>query len=226
MKRLLFLLLVVGVAGSVVAEAATVISKQAAEQHALAAAGGGTVVQAVLETNLGKKTWSIDIVGATHEYEVWVDAYTGAVLRTIVQPLGAASATLIPKSQAEHDALNAVGGGSVVYTTLETENGRKIYSVDITGSSAEYEVLVDAHSGAILKIITQPLTALSCKFVSEAVAQKDALAAVGGGSLIQATLEKNDSPAVWSLDVLASNGNEYEVKVNACTGRIVTIIGG
>ena len=220
MKKLLFLFVVVVMAGSVVAGAATLISKQTAEQHALTAVGGGRVVQAVLETNLGRKTWSVDIVGPAHEYEVWVDAHTGVVLRKIVQPLAATNGTLIPQSQAEQDALNAVGGGTVVFTKLETENGEKIYSVDVSGSNAEHEVREDAHSGAILKIVTLPL-----KFISEAVAQKDALAAVGGGSVIQATLERTDHPAVWSFDLLANNGKEYEVKVNAVTGHIVAIVG-
>jgi len=225
MRSSLFLALVLLV-GSVAASASGLISKQKAEQDALAAVGGGTVIQAVLDTNLGKRTWSVDIVGSTHEYEVWVGAYTGAILKIIVQPLASPNLGFISKSQAEQEALNAVGGGAIVQTVLKTENGNKIYSVDITGNEAEHEVSVDANSGAILKIVTQPSTAASCKFISESVAQKNALAAVGGGTVIQAVLEKSDVPPDWSFDILLNNGGEDEVKVNACNGKIVAIIVG
>jgi uncharacterized membrane protein YkoI len=81
------LLVVVLIAGVVSAAAAGMITKAQAEKDAIAAVHGGTVTLAVLENNLGKKTWSVDVVGKTHEYEVWVDAHTGAILKIITQPL-------------------------------------------------------------------------------------------------------------------------------------------
>ncbi len=84
--RISLLLVVVLIAGVVSAAAAGVISKATAEKDALAAVGGGTVTLAVLETNMGKLTWSVDITGKTHDYEVWVDAHTGGILKIITQP--------------------------------------------------------------------------------------------------------------------------------------------
>lgn len=223
--RLMLWLTVVLVAGAMQAFAAGLISKSQAEKDALAAVGGGTVIQAALDTNLGKKTWSVDITGSTNEYEVWVDAHSGAILKIITQPLIAGS-SLISKTQAEQDALAAVGGGTVLQAALDTNLGKKTWSVDILGNTHEYEVWVDAHSGAVLKTITQPLAALSCTYISKGAAQKDAMAAVGGGSVLFTVLEKTDVPAVWSVDVLATKGGEYEVKVNACSGAIVAIIIG
>jgi uncharacterized membrane protein YkoI len=224
-SRFASLLAVVLVAGALQAMAASLITKAHAEKDALAAVGGGTVIQAALDTNLGKKTWSVDITGSTHEYEVWVDAHTGAILKIITQPLALGS-SLISKAQDEHDALSAVGGGSVLQAVMDTNLGKKTWSVDILDAAHEYEVWVDAHSGTILKIITQPLAATACSYISKSTAQKDALAAVRGGSVLFTILEKADVPPVWSVDVLATNGGEYEVKVNACSGSIVAIIIG
>ncbi len=84
-STLLVIVLIAGVIGA--AAAGTLISKTTAEKDALAAVGGGTVTLAVLESNMGKQTWSVDITGKTHDYEVWVDAHTGAILKVIVQPL-------------------------------------------------------------------------------------------------------------------------------------------
>jgi putative copper export protein len=91
--RFASLLAVLLVAGALQAMAASLITKVQAEKDALAAVGGGTVTQAVLDSNLGKKTWSVDITGATNEYEVWVDAHTGAILKIITQPLARRSPT-------------------------------------------------------------------------------------------------------------------------------------
>jgi uncharacterized membrane protein YkoI len=108
----------------------------------------------------------------------------------------------------------------------DTLKGKAVWSVDISQSTAEYEVSVDVHTGAILKIVTQPNSALQCTFISKASAEQIALKAVGGGSVIQAILEKNDNPPDWAVDVKATNGKEYEVKVNACNGKVIAIILG
>ncbi len=65
---------------------AATITKQRAEAIALQAVGGGTVLLAVLEREDGTVHWSVDITGATDEYEVWVSTH-GKLLKIIAQPL-------------------------------------------------------------------------------------------------------------------------------------------
>jgi len=74
-------------AGVIDAQLATagVVTKAAAEQIALAAVGNGTVVAALFEHNDHVLHWSVDIVGAANEYEVWVGT-SGKVLKIITQP--------------------------------------------------------------------------------------------------------------------------------------------
>ncbi len=62
------------------------ISSQRAEAIALQAVGGGTALQVVLEREDHFIHWSVDIVGSTDEYEVWVST-RGKVLKIITQPL-------------------------------------------------------------------------------------------------------------------------------------------
>ncbi len=62
------------------------ITKQRAEAISLQAVGGGTVLQAVMEREDHFIHWSVDIVGSTEEYEVWVSTH-GKVLKIITQPL-------------------------------------------------------------------------------------------------------------------------------------------
>jgi uncharacterized membrane protein YkoI len=226
MKRLNLTLAMV-LLGTPVAFAAELISEQTAEKEALSAVDGGTVLEATLNSYAGNKVWSVDIASSINEHEVRVDAHTGAILKIITQP--ASSKGLISKEQAEEDALAAVGGGHVLQAKLDTEgkNDRKVWTVDVLGSTQEHEVWVDAHFGAILKIITQPLESMGCTFITRATAVKIALTAVGGGRVVLAVLEKSDTPADWSVDLVSSRGTEYEVKVNACTGKVIArIVGG
>jgi uncharacterized membrane protein YkoI len=61
-------------------------------------------------------------------------------------------ATKVSKAAARKTALAAVPGGKVKAAELEKENGRLIYSFDITvpGKSGIEEVQVDAHTGKVV----------------------------------------------------------------------------
>ena len=143
MKRTLFIRLAVLLMGSVLAGASSLIPKQEAEQDAIIAVGGGTVTQALKEKELGKIIWSVDVVGAASEYEVWLDAHTGVTLRIITEPLSeqaSAQGSYIGKQQAEQDALTAVGGGTVVQAQRDQWKGYQIWDVTIAQPGFEYAV--------------------------------------------------------------------------------------
>jgi uncharacterized membrane protein YkoI len=156
----------------------------------------------------------------------------GFTLMTVL--LGASlavAAGLITKQTAEQDALRAVGGGQVLQAQLDNAGKQLYWSVDILGTSHEFEVHIDGHTGAVLKVIMQPLENMgtngsACTFISKASAEQTALNAVGGGTVQLVMLEKRDNPPDWSVDVLAYSGTQYEVKVNACTGKVIAIIKG
>ena len=103
MKRIASLVVLVVLAASVLAAAAGLISKAQAEKDALKAVNGGNVILAVLDTQGTKRIWSVDIVQPANEYEVHVDAHTGAILKIIVQP-GGNGERPIPADQARSRA--------------------------------------------------------------------------------------------------------------------------
>ena len=226
MKKFAAVLSLVLLAGVVQAMAAGLITKSQAEQDALTAVGGGTVTRAFREKELGKLIWSVDITGTANEFEVWVDAHSGAILQVMTQPLGPQSG-FITQQQAEQAALNAVGGGTVVQAQRDHWKGYQIWDIAITQPGFEYDVYVNARNAAILKVIKHVNKAgMSRQYISKAQAEKIALAAVGGGKVLLIRLEKNDNPVDWSVDVKATNGKQYEVKVNALTGKVIAIIPG
>ena len=227
MKKVAALLSLVLLASVAQAFAAGLISKSQAEQDALVAVGGGTVENAHKEKEMGKLIWSVDISGSTASYEVWVDAHTGAILQILTQPLGPQGHQKpISKAQAEQIALKAVGGGTVLSAHRDQYQGYRVWDIDILQPKAEYTVYVDAFTGAVRGITQQPPHAPAKQYISKAQAEQIALNAVGGGKVLLARLEKNDNPPVWSIDVRATNGKEYEVKVDAYTGKVLAIIPG
>ena len=103
--------------------------------------------------------------------------------------------------------------------------GFKIWDVTITQPGWEYDVYVDAHSGTALKVIKRK-NLPGQMLISKAKAVQIALKAVGGGKVLLVVFEKNDNPPDWSVDIRATNGKEYEVKVNAYSGKVIAIIPG
>jgi len=153
MKKFGGWLLILVLAFASQAMAAHLITKAQAEQADLNAVGCGTVILAVRD-NVGRTPiWSVDIRGAAHEYEVWVDAHTAAILKIITQPL-AAKGPMLSSAQAEAAAASAVGGGTVLQSQLARDTERVQWVVDIKSADAEHEVRLDAYSGAVMKITT------------------------------------------------------------------------
>ena len=74
---------------------------------------------------------------------------------TPVEATAALQAATITKQRAEAIALQAVGGGTVLQAVLEREDHLIHWSIDISGSTDEYEVWVSTR-GKVLKIIAQP----------------------------------------------------------------------
>ena len=219
MKRIATLLSMVLLASVMQAAAAGLITKQQAEQDALKAVGGGTVTQAVKEKEAGKLIWSVDINGSSNEYEVWLDAHTGAILKIITQP--PSGKKLISKKQAEQIALKAVGGGTAVQAQLDEWKGYRIWDVTITKPGYEFEVYVNAYSGAVLKIMKHKEGAPPV-LINKKQAEQIALNAVGGGTMQDAQLDDYQGKRAWDMDI-TQPGWEFTVYVDAHTGAVLKI---
>ncbi len=83
-------------------------------------------------------------------------AQTAGAAATPVEATAALQAATITKQRAEAIALQTVGAGTVLQAVLEREDHLIHWSIDITGSTDEYEVWVSTR-GKVLKVIAQPL---------------------------------------------------------------------
>ena len=84
--------------------------------------------------------------------------------------------------------------------------------------------LLTACSASTLAAAEESQTALKAQAeVTEAKAQKTALAKVPGGSIKSSELEKERGKLIWSFDIaMPKSRNVTEVQVDAKTGKIVS----
>jgi uncharacterized membrane protein YkoI len=226
-KTKLSCLLAVMICGATAASATNYIGKSAAENIALNATGGGTVIQCALESEYLTRVWAANIFnGASQmEYEVSINAYTGKILKIVSQP----QENMITRQQAEAAALLVAGGrpgGANTYVLgsrlADQDEGGKGWLVDVQRSDAALSISVNGAKSVATELAQQ----FGRKVISKATAEKLALAAVGGGTVLAPTLlEMADRPPHWSVNV-TRGALEYEVWVDAYTGKILRTIRG
>jgi uncharacterized membrane protein YkoI len=116
--------------------------------------------------------------------------------------------------------------GDVISLEAEIENGKPIYEFDIKGKDGkEWEVECDAKTGKVTEEeeeidIKDPRFASKAKVTLEE-AKKTALAAHAGEVIESETSIEADGSISYEFDIKGKDGKEWEVEVDAVTGKIV-----
>ncbi|MCI9645760.1 MAG: hypothetical protein HFH40_02925 [Lachnospiraceae bacterium] len=226
------------------------ISEEQAKQAALETAGGGSVVKIKFTTDDGIKVYEIDIINGNYEYEITVHAETGKILDVDKERIHSANPgestepgqdAIISQEEASAIALEAAGGGSVVKIKLDTDDGVKVYEVDVINGNFEYEIEILASTGDILKTEkktikpstsdnpgqTQPNPGQTQpdgkQLIGLDAAKQISIADVGLDaaevSFQKAKLDYEDGMAIYEIEFYTDT-YEYEYEINAYTGEI------
>ncbi|MBQ7626131.1 MAG: PepSY domain-containing protein [Rhodocyclaceae bacterium] len=234
MKKLLALAVMLGI--SVSANAA--ITPQQAKNIALSSAGGGQVTDFDLERKKSGFYYEVEVKNNGVEYEFKIDVATGKILQRKVenkvkpgQPVQPVTPTpapvvMISVQQAKQIALQAVGGGWV--TDIELENKRSAnpyYEVEVRDNlGREYDVKINATTGAVISVTPDSNPGTGTVMISVQQAKQIALQAVGGGWVTDIELEnKRSANPYYDVEVRDNRGREYEVKINATTGAVISV---
>jgi len=117
--------------------------------------------------------------------------------------------------------------GRVVTLEAEVEKGRAIYEFDIQGfDGKEWEIECDAKSGKLIEEEYEVANADDPAFKARAKvsledAKKTALARHPGDIFeIEYSIESDGTPS-YELDIKTADGTEWEVEVDAVTGKIL-----
>lgn len=136
-------------------------------------------------------------------------------------PLTAEQAKSKALAQEGIDAEDAV----FTKTQLEWDDGRQIYDLEFYANGYKYEYEIDAGTGEVLSFevasSTPPNTAGS--LISKEKAQEIALAKVPGATadhIRKLKLDRDDEKHIYEVEIFY-NGAEYEIDIDAATGKIV-----
>lgn len=149
-----------------------------------------------------------------------------------------ANAAITPQ-QAKNIALYSAGGGQVTDFDLERKRSGFYYEVEVKNNGVEYEFKIDVATGRILQRKVenkvrpgqpvqpvQPVTPTPAPVVMISVqqAKQIALQAVGGGWVTDIELEnKRSANPYYDVEVRDNRGREYDVKINATTGAVISV---
>lgn len=137
------------------AEASAEITAKRAQEIALAEAGGGKVVKYSLDYEKGKKFYDIKVVKGNTEYDFDISATDAKVYsfeEKTIKNTAATGLKVTPEitiEKAKQIALSKAGGGRVTKATVDYENGKKIYDIQIVNGNAKYEMDVNATDSKI-----------------------------------------------------------------------------
>ena len=144
----------------------------------------------------------------------------------------------ISYEQAKEIALAKVGGGTVKEIDLDYEHGVLVYEVEVKYNDVEYDVDVNAATGEVVKFRSdhstdntstqkpststpsQSQSGSSTAQISYEKAKEIAIAKVGGGTVKEIDLDRENGRLVYEVEV-KYNEQEYEIDIDAATGEIV-----
>jgi uncharacterized membrane protein YkoI len=138
---------------------ASTISREDATKTALKQFPGGIVKSAELETEAGKQVWSFDIEVDKKIHEIWIDAHTGAIVKTESES-SAAEAGEKGMDRAEKIALKEIPG-EVVKKSSSTAKKQPVFEFLIKGKRGQ-DMIVDV-SKKTYKVIRVTPAALEAK---------------------------------------------------------------
>lgn len=127
----------------------------------------------------------------------------------------------ISKKQAEEIALSKSGGGKIVESKLDFEDGRKVYEIDIINGNSKYEMDVCVTDSKIYdyKVKMYSTTVPGKNEISIEKAQDIALIKTNGGEIVECKLDFEKGRKVYEIEIIKGN-TKYEMNVCVTDSKI------
>lgn len=175
------------------------------------------ITQLELDREKGKYVYDMEFVNTDRkEYDVKVDAQTGKIIRNKYD--GKLHSTLkLNQLKISYDKAIAAAQKELpnaIFDSLDIEWEKKMpfYEIDFKEGRTEKTIVVNATTGKVEKSNED--------FITSDEAQKIAVDAAGGGTVIRCKLDKEDR--TYDVDVRVSGGI-CEVEIDAVTGEVIDI---
>ncbi|ADC50303.1 MULTISPECIES: PepSY domain-containing protein [Alkalihalophilus] len=208
---------------------------------------GGSVKEVELDREEGKLIYEVELYFNGNDYDFDIDAITGDVLSIdddlLKTPVK--NQMKVNVGEAKREALSLFDKAGIKDVELEMKDGRFVYEIEVKVAGEDGDVYIDATTGEVLyieedirnKAISQGANVDhkerssqestnksdhdSIKITKEQ-AVKTALNHVGGGTIDEVELDREDGILVYEIEI-EQDGQEVEVDVDAATGEIVSV---
>ncbi|HAE41607.1 MAG TPA: hypothetical protein DCG34_01640, partial [Clostridiales bacterium] len=180
-----------------------------------------------LEVSEGKLALMSKIVD--YDDKITYELLSSASLKTLVDK------ALIGHEKAIETALGLSNGGTVTKIELDWDDGRYEYDIEIRKDRKEYEVEIDAMTGKVLEfeaddddddddidVVTSATqqTPTDEELIGKDKAIEIALGLTGGGTVVEFELDQDDGRYKYEIEI-KKDGKEYEVEIDAMTGKVL-----
>ena len=130
----------------------------------------------------------------------------------------------VSAERAAEIALAASGGGKMVLSRSDIDDGRREYEITILNDGFRHEIDVDAASGTVTDherspVYQAPLFVANAT-VSRQQAEEKALDVSGGGDIISFEVDTDDGMTKYEIDV-ANAGAKHEIELDANSGAVL-----
>lgn len=226
---------------------------KAFEHAGISSAEAGNV-EIEMDIENGVMVYDIEFTAGGTEYDYEIDAVTGEVIKAENEPADTQAETPDPtaapddSASAQHIGRKAALRAALAHAGVsesdaydvdiesDKENGRSVYDVEFKAGGNEYDYVIDALTGEVLRYETESASGSaptakpsskpnSSSYIGRDAALDKALAHAGlslsAVSDIEIELEKDDGSAYYDVE-FRSGSKEYEYRINAVSGKVIS----
>lgn len=205
------------------------LSEEQAKKVLLDENEGAKVLSSVVERDDGLSKYVLSFSSETYYGEYHIHTQSGKVLereiKTGTAPAKETADGFLSIEKAVELAKKQVPDATVSDVDLEKDNGRYCYKIELQKDGTEYDITLDAKTGALLWSGShtddeRPAAESGSAYIGEEKAKQIVLAKLPNAKIIQCEFDTDDGRAVYEGEAIDGN-YEYEFTIDARTGDIL-----
>lgn len=211
--------------GVTTVEAKKMTSADEAEKAALKKVPSATVVKVESDDDDGTAVYEVELLKDGKEHNFEYRASDGKLIQYGWEinnpPQSDQEKKDLSRKSIQKKAQKKVKKATVLSTALKYDDGRSEYKVKLKKGSKTYTLVYDSKSGSLSEyeweITSSPSSSGKISLEkAKSIAKKKA----PGASIVKAKLDHDDGVQVYEIELVKGN-YEYEVKIDARTGKIL-----
>lgn len=232
MKRIIVFALLLSVItvteGAVTAGAKKIGSFSAAKKMALKKVPSAAVTELDTDMENGVLVYEVELSKKNKEYKLKYRASDGKLMEYGWETMNPAVTDQnkkdLSRSAITKKAKKQVKGATVRSIKLKQDDGISQYKIKLTKGSKNYELAYNSKTGKLLdyewEVTVKKSSSSKTGYIGVEKAKSIALSKAPNATVVKAEFDKDDGVAVYEIDMIEGI-YEYEVKVNAKTGKII-----